>query len=149
MPLHSCSSELLNALDWAGLHQLESITPVRGYYTTSELVQYPDKWCNTIEQQVDMRAILQVPQNRLGLPPISPRSSTRCVPRMDAVSAGQQLHPRALHGHGDVEGTGLHANMHGVREADSVAVHLAHLGLLGRDGGALRLTERDLAGRDG
>ena len=64
-----------------------------------------------------MRAILPTVGETPRLAPISPRGSTRCVPRMDAVSAGQQLHPRALDGDGDIEGTGLHANVHGVGEA--------------------------------
>ena len=38
-------------------------------------------------------------------------------------SAGQQLHPRALHGHRDVEGARLHANVHGVGEADFPYCH--------------------------
>lgn len=54
-----------------------------------------------------MGAILQAAAETPRLAPISPRSSTRCVPRMDAVSAGQQLDPRTLGGDGDVEGVSL------------------------------------------
>ena len=64
-----------------------------------------------------MRAILQTAAETPRLAPISSRSSTRCVPRMDAVSGGQQLHPRALSGYGDVEGARLHADVSRVDEA--------------------------------
>ena len=64
-----------------------------------------------------MRAILQTAAETPWLAPISPQSSTRCVPLMDAVSAGQQLHPCALGGDGDVEGARLHADVSRVDEA--------------------------------
>ena len=44
------------------LHQLGSITPVREHYTTSELVQYPAKWCNTTEQQVPVWRYASTPR---------------------------------------------------------------------------------------
>lgn len=63
-----------------------------------------------------MRAILQTAQKRLGLLPSVPEFSALCALQGCGL-AGQQLHPRALDGDGDVEGTGLHANVHGVGEA--------------------------------
>ena len=53
-----------------------------------------------------MRALLQIAQTRLGLVLVSPRILRLCA-LQGCGSAGQQLHPRALGGDGDVEGVGL------------------------------------------